>query len=165
MFALNVPVIREHPSLYSTVYPTDNVLICLTVDDNGCNKFVICKSAFHTLETYHIISKKHDSVFLHTRQQFPREGLMQKNVYRTVILVAEFSIRDLRSLKVLIFHSADIDECSTQSIYSPLCPNGGTCVNAWGGYTCCPSGYTGPHCDQGKSNIVLQCPQLNIVRH
>ena len=43
----------------------------------------------------------------------------------------------------------DIDECVRSSSSSPLCLNGGTCVNTPGGYSCsCPSEYRGEECEE-----------------
>lgn len=47
-----------------------------------------------------------------------------------------------------------IDYCTS----SP-CLNGGTCVQEVGGYTCkCPSGYTGPNCEEEITTVSTTAP-------
>ena len=49
------------------------------------------------------------------------------------------------------FLLSDVNECSVN-----LCQNSGTCVNTFGGYYCkCPLGWSGTHCEIGKTNVII----------
>ena len=65
---------------------------------------------------------------------------------------------------ILLLFIADIDECSSNP-----CVNSGACVNAVNGYTCtCAGGYTGDHCETGRSMgthaLVRLVTLVSIVR-
>ena len=66
---------------------------------------------------------------------------LNRHLKKLVIMSHSFN-RDLYYVFLLL---KDVDECS---IRPNVCKNGGTCTNAFGGYSCiCVNGWTGKNCE------------------
>lgn len=63
------------------------------------------------------------------------------------------------SKKTILIVLIDINEC-----YDGPCKNGAQCINNQGSFTCiCPPDFTGPLCETGKMEILVNLVKLTCI--